>query len=95
MESFAGFIICAVIIFLAGKKLSYYGDLIAERTGLGKAWIGLILMASVTSLPELVVGISSSAIVGSADPATGDIFGSSFLSTGTASSTCLVTVSNR
>ncbi|HEU0110286.1 MAG TPA: hypothetical protein VFQ73_05385 [Flavisolibacter sp.] len=76
MESFAGFIICAVIIFLAGKKLSYYGDLIAERTGLGKAWIGLILMASVTSLPELVVGISSSAIVGSADLATGDIFGS-------------------
>ena len=42
-------------------------------TGLGKAWIGLILMAGVTSLPELMVGISSSAIVQSADLAAGDI----------------------
>lgn len=45
-------------------------------TGLGKAWIGLILMAGVTSLPELMVGISSSAIVQSADLAAGDILGS-------------------
>lgn len=71
-----GFILCAVIIFLAGKKLSYYGDLLAEKTGMGKAWIGLILMASVTSLPELMVGISSAAIVQSADLAVGDILGS-------------------
>jgi cation:H+ antiporter len=33
-------------------------------------------MASVTSLPELMVGVSSSAIVGSADLAVGDILGS-------------------
>ena len=71
-----GFICCAVVIFFAGKKLSYYGDLLAEKTGMGKAWIGLILMASVTSLPELMVGISSSAIVQSADLAVGDILGS-------------------
>ena len=51
------------MIFLAGRKLSHYGDLLAERTGLGKAWIGIILLATVTSLPELMVGISSSAIV--------------------------------
>lgn len=71
-----GFICCAVVIFFAGKKLSFYGDLLAEKTGMGKAWIGLILMASVTSLPELMVGISSSAIVQSADLAVGDILGS-------------------
>ena len=71
-----GFILCAVIIFFAGKKLSFYGDLLAEKTGMGKAWIGLILMASVTSLPELMVGISSAAIVQSADLAVGDILGS-------------------
>jgi cation:H+ antiporter len=57
MTSIAGFILCASIIFFSGKKLSYYGDAIAELTGLGRAWIGLILMASVTSLPELEVGI--------------------------------------
>jgi len=71
-----GFIISAVIIFFAGKKLSFYGDLLADKTGMSKGWIGLILMASVTSLPELMVGISSSAIVQSADLATGDILGS-------------------
>lgn len=72
----AGFIVCATIIFFAGRKLSHYGDLLAELTGMGKAWIGLILMAAVTSLPELMVGISSVTIVGSADLAVGDILGS-------------------
>lgn len=37
------FIACAVVIFLAGSQLSIYGDVIAERTGLGKEWIGLVL----------------------------------------------------
>ncbi len=72
----SGFIFCATVIFFAGKKLSWYGDQVAELKGWGKAWVGLILMASVTSLPELMVGISSSAIVQSADLAVGDILGS-------------------
>lgn len=72
----AGFLLCAIIIFFAGKKLSRYGDMLSEKTGLSKGWVGLILMASVTSLPELMVGISSSAIVQSADLAVGDILGS-------------------
>ncbi|MFM1744415.1 MAG: hypothetical protein RLZZ630_352 [Bacteroidota bacterium] len=70
------FVLCAAVIFFAGKRISYYGDLIAELTGMGRAWIGLILMASVTSLPELVVGVSSAAWVKSADLAVGDILGS-------------------
>ena len=71
-----GFLACAIVIFFAGRRLSHYGDLLAEKTGMGKAWVGLILMASVTSLPELMVGISSSAFLQSADLAVGDIFGS-------------------
>jgi cation:H+ antiporter len=71
-----GFCSCAIIIFFAGKRLSHYGDLLADLTGLGKAWIGLILMAAVTSLPELMVGISSAVIIQSADLAVGDILGS-------------------
>jgi cation:H+ antiporter len=76
MIYFAGFICCAVIIFFSGKRLSYYGEIIADLTGMGKAWVGLILLASVTSLPELIVGISASAIVQSADLAVGNILGS-------------------
>jgi cation:H+ antiporter len=82
MEAIFWFITCAALIFFAGKKLSYYGDLISEMTGLGKAWIGLILMASVTSLPELMVGISSSAIVQDANLAAGDVLGSCLFNLG-------------
>ena len=71
-----GFAACAGVIIFSGTKLSVYGDEIAELTGMGSAWIGLILMASVTSLPELITGISSVAIVKQPDFATGDIFGS-------------------
>jgi cation:H+ antiporter len=71
-----GFAVCAVVIIYSGAKLAKYGDKIADLTGLGKAWVGLILMASVTSLPELITGISAVAIIKEPDLAAGDIFGS-------------------
>lgn len=71
-----GFLACASVIIYSGAKLSFYGDKIAELTGIGKAWVGLILMASVTSLPELITGISSVAFIKEPDLAAGDIFGS-------------------
>lgn len=72
----SGFIVCVAVIINSGTRLSYWGNKIADLTGMGKAWIGLILMASVTSLPELITGISSVAIVKAPDLAAGDIFGS-------------------
>jgi cation:H+ antiporter len=71
-----GFIVCTSMIVYAGAKLSKYGDIIAEKTGLGRAWIGVVLMASVTSLPELVTGISSVTFAGVPDIAAGDVLGS-------------------
>lgn len=73
---FLGFSLCALLIFYHGMKLSYYGDQISLKSGLGKVWVGLILMASVTSLPELMIGISSVSVVGSADLAVGNVLGS-------------------
>jgi len=70
------FIACTAIILFAGTKLSKYGDIIAEKTGLGRTWIGVILLASVTSLPELITGISSVAIFGVPNIAAGDVLGS-------------------
>jgi cation:H+ antiporter len=66
------FIFCAGIIIICGTNLSKYGDIIAEKTGLGRAWIGLILLATITSLPELMTGISSVAIAGLPDITAGD-----------------------
>jgi len=71
-----GFIVCTSVIFYSGTKLSRYGDIIAEKTGLGRTWVGVVLMASVTSLPELVTGISSVTYAGVPDIAVGDILGS-------------------
>ena len=71
-----GFLVCAMIIIYSGTKLSFYGGKIADLTGMGKAWVGLILMASVTSLPELITGMSSVIIVKAPNLAAGDIFGS-------------------
>jgi cation:H+ antiporter len=53
------FLLCLVVIWLAGARLSRYGDIIAEKTGMGRNWVGLIMLATVTSLPELVTGISA------------------------------------
>lgn len=71
-----GFIVCTLAIVYSGARLSKYGDIIAEKTGLGRAWIGVVLMASVTSLPELVTGISSVTYAGVPDIAVGDVLGS-------------------
>ncbi len=70
------FLVCAALIVVSGTKLSKYGDIIAEKTGMGKAWVGLILMASITSLPELINGISSVTVADVPDIAVGDLVGS-------------------
>lgn len=70
------FVFCTGIILVSATYLSKYGDVIAEKTGLGRTWIGVVLMASVTSLPELVTGISSVALFDVPDIALGDVLGS-------------------
>jgi cation:H+ antiporter len=70
------FIVCTSVIVYAGTRLSKYGDIIAEKTGLGRTWVGVVLMASVTSLPELVTGISSVTYASVPDIAIGDVLGS-------------------
>jgi cation:H+ antiporter len=70
------FVLITAVIVYSGTKLSKYGDIIAEKSGLGRAWTGLVLMASVTSLPELVTGISSVTYAGVPDIAVGDVLGS-------------------
>jgi cation:H+ antiporter len=71
-----GLILCTSVIVYAGIRLVRYGDMIAEKAGIGKTWIGVSLMASTTSLPELVTGISSVTYAGVPDIAVGDVLGS-------------------
>jgi cation:H+ antiporter len=70
------FAACAALIAFAGVHLSRYGDVIADKTGLSGSWIGLVLLATVTSLPELVTGISSVTVAMAPNIAVGDVLGS-------------------
>jgi cation:H+ antiporter len=70
------FIICVVIVIVASNVLSRYADAIAEKTGLGRAWVGAILLAGVTSLPELVSGVTAVTLLNAPNLAIGGIVGS-------------------
>jgi cation:H+ antiporter len=68
--------VCAALILFSGSRLSQYGDMLAEKTGMGRTWIGIILLATVTSLPELATGVSAVTVAGAPDIAAGDVLGS-------------------
>ena len=76
MITWFNFLICVVTIGIAGSRLTRYGDAIADKTGIGGTWIGVLLLATVTSLPELATGISSVTLAGVPNVAAGDVFGS-------------------
>ncbi|MBK6971780.1 MAG: sodium:calcium antiporter [Candidatus Methylophosphatis roskildensis] len=70
------FLVCTIAIAIAGAKLTKYGDIIAARTGMGGTWIGVVLLATVTSLPELVTGLSAVTVANAPNIAVGDVLGS-------------------
>ncbi len=70
------FALCASLIGLAGYQLSRYGDVIARQTGMSGSWVGMALLATVTSLPELATGISSVTVANAPNLAVGDALGS-------------------
>lgn len=70
------FAVCLSLIGVAGARLIRYGDAMASWTGMSRSWVGVILIASVTSLPELVTGLSAVTVAKAPDLAVGDVLGS-------------------
>ncbi len=70
------FLLAAACVLYAGRKLTLQGEELAEQTGLAHAFIGVILLGFITSLPELISTIGASALVHSPNLALGNIFGS-------------------
>jgi cation:H+ antiporter len=68
-------IVCVLVIFFAGQKVAKYGDIIAEKSGAGRVWMGVIAIALITSLPELFAGISAVTIVKQPDLTVGNLLG--------------------
>lgn len=69
------FLLSGAVVAVAGVRLARDGDVIADATGLGRAWVGAILVAGATSLPELATD-THAVIQGNVDLAVGDLFGS-------------------
>ena len=76
MTYFLAFVASGVVVVFAGTALARYGDAIAEATKIGRVWIGAVLLAGATSLPELATDIAAVRL-GAVDLAVGDLFGSS------------------
>jgi cation:H+ antiporter len=70
------FVATALVIVVAGVRLARYGDVLGEKSGLGRSWIGVILLAATTSLPELFTGFGATALAPLPDIALGDVLGS-------------------
>jgi cation:H+ antiporter len=77
LRAWLEFLGCLAVIGYAGFNLTRYADAIAEKTHLSANWAGLALLATVTSLPELMTGASAVTIASTPDIAIGDVLGSS------------------
>jgi cation:H+ antiporter len=69
------FLLSGAAVAGAGIRLARDGDTIGHLTGLGGLWVGAILVAAATSLPELTTDIHAIR-QGNPSLAVGDLFGS-------------------
>ena len=76
MPAWLVFTAAAALVIIAGSRLARDGDTIAALTGLGATWVGAILVAGATSLPEIATDVAA-VRQGDIDLALGDLFGSS------------------
>lgn len=69
------FLLLGALIYVLGSRLARSADVIAETTGLGRAWIGVVLLAASTSLPEIATDVNAS-LLRVPDIGVGDLMGS-------------------
>ena len=76
-----GYLILAVIVMGFSIQLSNYVDIIDKRTSISGAFIGGVILAAITSLPELFTSISATALLGQPELVIGNILGSDIFNT--------------
>ena len=69
------FVLSAGAIVLAGIRLAPYGEAIGRHTGIGQGWIGLLFLATLTSIPEMTTTVTG-ATIDASNIALGNAFGS-------------------
>lgn len=68
------FAAAGVVVWLAGTRLSGYAEEISDRTGVGAAFIGALMLGGITSLPEVATTVTAS-LIGNAPLAVNNLFG--------------------
>ncbi len=69
------FATAAVCVWRAGSRLTGYLDAIADRTGIGQAFAGMLLLGGITSLPE-IAAVTTSSWSGNSSLAVNNLLGS-------------------
>lgn len=70
------FLISAVVIVIAGIRLTESVDQLSDCLQIGKVWIGVVLLGFITSLPELITSLAAVISLHAGDLAVGNILGS-------------------
>ncbi|MBR1443031.1 MAG: sodium:calcium antiporter [Firmicutes bacterium] len=73
---YLGYVVLAALVVILSVKLSGYVDALDKKTNLSGAFIGGVLLAAVTSLPELFTSITSVLLLDSHELVQGNVFGS-------------------
>jgi len=74
-----GVVTAALLVVWSGIRLTRYGDALGEQYELSRTWVGVILLAMITSLPELVVTLSAQLAVARPRTAMGNVCGSNLI----------------
>lgn len=70
------YLILAVIVVLFSIKCANYVDLLDKKTKISGALIGGVILAAITSLPELITSISATVMLKKPDLVLGNVLGS-------------------
>ena len=50
------FVLVAGVMIYFAKRLTLSGEELGDALGMEASWVGALLLASITSLPELIIG---------------------------------------
>lgn len=73
--SVLSFAVAAVLVWTAGTRLTIYLDQIAEAAGMQQAFVGMLLLGGITSLPE-IASVGTASVSGNASLAVNNLLGS-------------------
>lgn len=74
-QAVAGYVTVGLVVVAAGSWLPFVADVLAQQMGWGESFVGTLLVAAVTSAPEVVVTVAAVRL-GAVDMAMGNLLGS-------------------